>query len=111
MTGKLLKSLREYRKLTQQQVADILGKTKGNVADLEAGEHCTTRVLEKWAAALNFTINISATPTNGTLSKNIALNVRSEISSGMDNEVSEESNDRANRRKRPVNPPGDMPPE
>lgn len=95
MTGKFLKSLREFRRLTQQQVAELLGKTKSNVADLEAGEHCTTRVLLKWAAALNFEITLTAKPTDGALPQNITLDLRPEIPSGLDHQVPEEGDGRA----------------
>ena len=112
MTGKLLKALREYRNLTQQQVADRLGKTKGNIAQLEAGEHCATRILLETANALGFTIKITATDMlNGTLPQDITFDIRPEISLGLDNQVSEKSHGRLNRRKRPLNPSGDMPAE
>ena len=91
MTGKFLKSLREFRNLTQQQVAELLGKTKSNVADLESGEHCTTRILLSWARVLKFNIQITATSNNGTISENLTFDIRPEISSGVDNQVSEKS--------------------
>lgn len=61
-TGNLLKSMREYRNLTQQQVADLLGKTKGNVAQLESTTACTTRILDEWTTALEFSIEIKVEP-------------------------------------------------
>lgn len=61
-TGNLLKSMREYRNLTQHQVADLLGKSKGNISQLEASPACTTRILDEWATALEFAIEIKVDP-------------------------------------------------
>lgn len=59
-TGNLLKSMREYRKLTQEQVAVLLKKSKGNISQLEKQPFATTRIIDEWATALNFSIEIKA---------------------------------------------------
>jgi DNA-binding XRE family transcriptional regulator len=57
-TGNLLECMRKHRRLTQDQVAVLLGKSKGNVSQLEKQPFATTRILEEWATALNFSIEI-----------------------------------------------------
>jgi transcriptional regulator with XRE-family HTH domain len=61
-TGNLLKSMREYRRLTQDQVAVLLGKSKGNISQLEKQPFATTRIIDEWAKALDFSIEIKAEP-------------------------------------------------
>jgi transcriptional regulator with XRE-family HTH domain len=54
--------MREYRRLTQDQLAVLLGKSKGNVSQLEKAPFATTRIIDEWAKVLNFSIEIKAEP-------------------------------------------------
>lgn len=66
-TGKIMREMRRKAGMTQQKLADLLGTTKSNVAQLEAAEHCSTRSLTTAAEKLGFTIIIG-------YAKNIQIN-------------------------------------
>jgi len=52
MTGRRLAELRRARGLTQQEVADRMGVTKGRVSQIERGQISGQDVLARFAAAL-----------------------------------------------------------
>ncbi|HEY9439097.1 MAG TPA: helix-turn-helix transcriptional regulator [Streptomyces sp.] len=52
VTGRRLAELRRTRGLTQQQVADRMGVTKGRVSQIERGSVSGQDVLARFAAAL-----------------------------------------------------------
>lgn len=52
MTGRRLAELRRARGMTQQDVADRMGVTKGRVSQIEQGQISGQEVLARFAAAL-----------------------------------------------------------
>jgi DNA-binding XRE family transcriptional regulator len=52
MTGQRLAELRRARGMTQQDVADRMGVTKGRVSQIEQGQISGQEVLARFAAAL-----------------------------------------------------------
>lgn len=52
VTGHRLREIRQARRLTQQQVADRMGVTKGRVSQIEKGKVSGQDVIARYAAAL-----------------------------------------------------------
>ncbi|MFD9812885.1 helix-turn-helix domain-containing protein [Streptomyces sp. NPDC059080] len=52
MTGRRLAELRRTRGLTQQEVADRMGVTKGRVSQIEQGHLSGQKILARFAVAL-----------------------------------------------------------
>jgi len=52
VTGHRLTELRKRRRLTQQQIADRMGVTKGRVSQIEQGKLSGQEVIARFAAAL-----------------------------------------------------------
>jgi hypothetical protein len=47
-----------------EQMAVLLKKTKGNISQLEKQPFCATRILDEWATALNFSLDIKVEPND-----------------------------------------------
>lgn len=57
--GHRLAEIRRFRKLTQQDVADRMGVTKGRVSQIEQGNISGNDILGRYAAALGGTLHQS----------------------------------------------------
>lgn len=66
--GYRLAEIRRHRGLTQQQVADRMGVTKGRISQIEQGEIAGTDVLARYAAALGGRLHQSIYFDDGDIS-------------------------------------------
>lgn len=61
--GKTIKQMRQYRGLTQQQLADAATTRQATIADIEAGKtNFEINTLVRIASALNCHLDINLTP-------------------------------------------------
>jgi transcriptional regulator with XRE-family HTH domain len=61
--GTVLRKAREEQGITQQQVADHLGKTRPYVSRVESGINTTTDALIDWAAFLGLKVELVPSPS------------------------------------------------
>jgi DNA-binding XRE family transcriptional regulator len=63
---KWLRLLREYAGLSQQELADEIGATRGSIAHVESGRQSpSTELMERWCAATGASYRLEITPPPG----------------------------------------------